>query len=173
MQRQRQHLQLSLQISSHLFFLKDDSQLTTRPHPAECNNSVCFPGIGLGAVLCRARLLSAKMLVAAVQALAAQSPALKDPDKGLVPDVAHVRELSVHIAKAVIRQAVAEGLAQEKEIPIPDNDDDNDAADLEEWIREQMWTPEYRRLNRVDPKSASRAARGLLGTASSHRPARS
>ncbi len=49
---------------------------------AECNNSTAFPGIGLGVVLSRSKLLSDKMLVAAVKAIAAQSPALKDPDKG-------------------------------------------------------------------------------------------
>ena len=83
------------------------------------------------------------MLVAAVKALAALSPALKDPDKGLLPDVVDVREISVHVAKAVIRQAVEEGLAQEKGIP-----DEND--ELEEWIREQMWEPRYRELVPVD-----------------------
>jgi len=34
------------------------------------------------------------MLVSAVKAIAAQSPALKDPNKGLVPDVIDVREIS-------------------------------------------------------------------------------
>lgn len=104
---------------------------------AECNNSTCFPGIGLGAVLSRARLLSDKMLVAAVKALAGQSPALKDPNQPLLPDVVHVRQVSVHIAKAVIQCAVEEG--------IPTED-----GDLKEWIRVQMWDPEYRPL--VRPK---------------------
>jgi len=36
---------------------------------------------------------------------------LKDPQKGLLPDVVNVREISVHIARAVIKQAVEEGLA--------------------------------------------------------------
>ena len=98
------------------------------------------------------------MLVAAVKALAAQSPALKDPDKGLLPDVTDVREISVHIAKAVIRQAVEEGLAQEKDIPTED-------ADLDEWVREQMWDPMYRPLRKVEPKNASRHARGEMGIA--------
>lgn len=49
---------------------------------AECNNSTAFPGIGLGVVLSRSKLLSDKMLVAAVKAIAAQSSALKDPDRG-------------------------------------------------------------------------------------------
>ena len=123
---------------------------------AECNNSTCFPGIGLGTVLSRSRLLSDKMLVAAVKALAAQAPALKDPDKGLLPDVINVREISVHIAKAVIKQSVEEGLATEK--GIPDNDDE-----LDEWVREQMWEPRYRELIRVSEHKASRHAKGELG----------
>lgn len=120
---------------------------------AECNNSTCFPGIGLGCVLSRSKLLSDKMLVAAVKALAAQSPALKDPDKGLLPDVVNVREISVHIARAVIKQAVEEGLATEEGIP-------SDDAMLEEWIREQMWDPIYRPLRPVEKEGASRHARG-------------
>ncbi|KAF7859503.1 uncharacterized protein EAF02_010951 [Botrytis sinoallii] len=125
---------------------------------AECNNSTCFPGIGLGCVLSRTRLLSDKMLVSAVKALAAQSPALKNPDKGLLPDVADVREISVRIAKEVIKTSVEEGLAQEKGIPTED-------GDLEEWIREQMWDPVYRPLKLVEKETASRNASGKSGTA--------
>jgi malate dehydrogenase (oxaloacetate-decarboxylating) len=127
---------------------------------AECNNSTCFPGIGLGCVLSRTRLLSDKMLVAAVKALASQSPALKDPDKGLLPDVVNVRDISVHIAKAVILEAVEEGLAQEKGIP-------KDEETLEEWIREQMWDPVYRPLRKVDLRTASKHARGEMRRAGS------
>lgn len=108
---------------------------------AECNNSTCFPGIGLGAVLSRARVLSDKMLVAAVKALAARSPALQDPNKPLLPDVEEVREISVDIAKAVIKTAVEEGHAQEEGIPTEDDD-------LEEWIWVQMWDPVYRPLSK-------------------------
>lgn len=127
---------------------------------AECNNSTCFPGIGLGCVLSRTKLLSDKMLVAAVKALAGQSPALKNPDKGLLPDVVNVREISVHIARAVIKQSVKEGLAQEEGIP---EDDD----ELEEWVREQMWDPVYRPLKFVEKNGASRHAKGEMGIASS------
>ncbi|GKZ46600.1 NAD-dependent malic enzyme, mitochondrial [Aspergillus brasiliensis] len=106
---------------------------------AECNNSTCFPGIGLGAVLSRTRTLSNKMLVGAVKALAARSPALQDPNGPLLPDVKDVRELSVDIAKAIIKTAVEEGHAEEEGIPT--NEDE-----LEEWIRAQMWEPVYRPL---------------------------
>lgn len=82
------------------------------------------------------------MLVAAIKVIADQSPALQDPAKGLVPDITNVREISVRVAKAVIKQAVGEGLAREKEIP------DND-GELEEWVREQTWKPRYRQLVRA------------------------
>ena len=106
------------------------------------------------------------MLVAAVKAIAAQSPALKDPDKGLVPDVVDVREISVHVARAVIKQAVEEGLATEKDIPTEDND-------LEDWIREQMWDPRYRDLKRVSLDQASKHGRGELGVGGTSRAAKS
>ncbi|KAJ5195833.1 hypothetical protein N7449_006312 [Penicillium cf. viridicatum] len=106
---------------------------------AECNNSTCFPGIGLGAVLSQCRLVSKKMLVAAVEALKARSPALKDPNKPLLPDVEDVREISVDIAAAVILCAVKEGLAQTEGIPTTD-------SELREWIQVQMWEAEYRPL---------------------------
>lgn len=122
---------------------------------AECNNSVVFPGIGLGCVLSRARLLTDKMLVAAVEAVAAKSPALQDATAPLVPGVEVVRDVSVAIACKVIRAAQREELAQETEIP-------EDDAELEEWVREQMWDPVYRPLQLVDKARASRQAKGEL-----------
>jgi malate dehydrogenase (oxaloacetate-decarboxylating) len=122
---------------------------------AECNNSVVFPGIGLGAVLCRAKLLTDKMLVAAVHGVAGLSPALKDDTAPLLPDVEEVRKVSVRVAREVIKAAVEDKVATEQNIP--DNDDE-----LEEWIREQMWDPVYRPLKRVEPESASREAKAEL-----------
>ena len=98
------------------------------------------------------------MLVAAVKAIVAQSPALEDPDRGLVPDVVNVREISVQVAKAVIKQAVEENLATEEGIPTSD-------GDLEEWVREQMWEPRYRPLRRVRPKDARMYGGGKTGVA--------
>ncbi|KAJ1707440.1 NAD-dependent malic enzyme [Aspergillus flavus] len=112
---------------------------------AECNNSTCFPGIGLGAVLSRTQILSDKMLVAAARALASQSPALQDPNRPLLPDVENVREISVHIARAIIETAIEEGYAQEKDIP-------SHEEELEEWIRVQMWEPIYRPLVKAGEK---------------------
>ncbi|KAM0423530.1 hypothetical protein ACHAPD_002006 [Fusarium lateritium] len=121
----------------------------------ECNNSVVFPGIGLGCILSRAKHLTDRMLVAAVEGVSSLSPVLKDPTAPLLPDVGSVRDVSVRIARNVIQAAVKDGEATQEGIP-------EDEDDLEEWIREQMWDPEYRPLKQVDLESATREARGEL-----------
>lgn len=136
----------------------------TDKHPAECNNSVTFPGIGLGAILSHTRLLSPPLIVAAVKALAASAPVVEGKGSGLLPDVTEVREISVRIAKAVINAAIDEDLAQEKDIPTDDKD-------LEEWIREQMWDARYRPLKLVEEKEATAHARGEAGISSHRRTA--
>jgi malate dehydrogenase (oxaloacetate-decarboxylating) len=103
---------------------------------AECNNSVCFPGIGLGVILCGARLLPPPLLVAATKAIAEEAPILKDATAGLCPDIDQARHVSVKIAAAVIKAAVKEQLHQVEGIP-------GDDRKLEKWIVEQMWTAEY------------------------------
>ncbi|KAI2620428.1 hypothetical protein GGR54DRAFT_97979 [Hypoxylon sp. NC1633] len=122
---------------------------------AECNNSVVFPGIGLGAVLSRASRVTDKMLVAAVRAIADLSPALKDDTAPLLPGVEHVRAVSVRVAREVILAAKGDGVATEHNIP-------SDVDALDDWIREQMWDPVYRPLRRVEPAGASRAAKAEL-----------
>lgn len=131
----------------------DGKEITVEP--AECNNSVVFPGIGLGAVLCRAKLVTDNMLVAAVRGVAEMSPALKDDTAPLLPGVEDVRPVSVRIAREVIQAAVEEGVATEKEIP-------TDNEELDQWIREQMWEPVYRPLKRVQSRGATRKAKGDL-----------
>jgi malate dehydrogenase (oxaloacetate-decarboxylating) len=100
------------------------------------------------------------LIVEATKAVAAEAPILKDPLKGLLPDIEDVREVSVSIAKAVIKAAVKNGLAQTEGIP-----DDDEA--LAEWIREQQWEATYRKFQKVDPKQATPHARGETGTARS------
>jgi malate dehydrogenase (oxaloacetate-decarboxylating) len=93
------------------------------------------------------------LLVAAVEALAAAAPVVTGSGSGLLPDVEDVREISVQIARNVIKKAVEDGLA-------------------EEWIREQMWNAEYRPLELVSDKEADAYAKGEMGTGSQQREAR-
>jgi len=124
---------------------------------AECNNSVVYPGIGLGAVLSRSRRVTDKMLVAATRGVAEMGPALKEQDANepLLPGVEVVRDVSVRVARKVIQTALEEGVATEEGIPTSDEE-------LDEWIREQMWQPAYRPLKYVPAEGASREARGEL-----------
>jgi malate dehydrogenase (oxaloacetate-decarboxylating) len=110
--------------------------------PAECNNSVVFPGIGLGSILCRAKLITDEMLVAAVQGVASLSPAKSDPTAPLLPGVDVVRKVSVRVARCVIQAAVEGEQATQEDIPKED-------AELDEWIEAQMWQAEYRPLKLV------------------------
>ncbi|PSK60547.1 NAD-dependent malic enzyme, mitochondrial [Elsinoe australis] len=123
---------------------------------AECNNSTCFPGLGLGAVLSGTKLMTKEMLVAATKALAAESPAMQKKDGALLPDVEDVRRISVGIATGVIREAVKSGLATVKGIPEGD--------ELKEWVEVQMWSPEYREYKRVKAETSTAEAKGEVGS---------
>ncbi|KAF8469116.1 hypothetical protein BDZ91DRAFT_721750 [Kalaharituber pfeilii] len=125
---------------------------------SECNNALCFPGIGLGCVLSRASICTNEMIVSATKALAKLSPALKDIDKSLLPAIHQIKDISCKVAMAVIRTAVEEGVAGIEGIPVNEGD-----GVFEEWVARQMWTPEYRPLKKVDAARSSRAARGMLG----------
>ncbi|KAF4124980.1 malate dehydrogenase (oxaloacetate-decarboxylating) [Geosmithia morbida] len=122
---------------------------------AECNNSVVFPGIGLGCVLSRASLLTDRMLVAAVKGVAALSPTESCATAPLLPDVVDVRKVSVRVAREVILAAVEEGVSTVEGVP-------SAADELDDWIREQMWDPIYKPLRPVELAGASRSARGQL-----------
>lgn len=122
---------------------------------AECNNSVCFPGIGLGCVLGKVKLLTDDMLVAAVSALADETPAVKenDPTKELCPGVEMAREVSVKIAMGVLRQAEKEGLLGVTDVPLEDD------KELQEWVEAQMWQAQYRELVFDEKAATARADR--------------
>lgn len=122
----------------------------------ESNNALVFPGIGYGCVLARAKKLSDTMIIAAAKALAARSPALKNPDDALLPDMKDVRETSTYVAAAVIKAAVTEGLAQNSDIPADDDE-------IRQWVIKHMWKPEYRDMERVEVNSASSVEKGETG----------
>ncbi|TBU26601.1 hypothetical protein BD311DRAFT_667195 [Dichomitus squalens] len=78
---------------------------------AECNNALIYPGLGLGAILSKARTLTDSMIIAGARRLASLSPALKDPDDALLPDFEDAPRVNYEVAIAVVEQAIAEGNA--------------------------------------------------------------
>src|SRR5215469_10331097 len=96
------------------------------------NNAYVYPGIGLGAIAVRARRISDGMFLAAANAIAAQSPARRDPDANLLPPLLEIRKLSNQVAVAVARQAQKEGCADAL------SEEETTAA-----IGAKMWEPVY------------------------------
>ena len=78
---------------------------------AQCNNAYVFPGLGLGILACHARRVTEEMLMAASHSLAAQSPLVTTEKGGLLPPVDHIETVSRHIAFAVARAAIEQGVA--------------------------------------------------------------
>ncbi|HEY9085703.1 MAG TPA: NAD-dependent malic enzyme [Candidatus Tyrphobacter sp.] len=103
---------------------------------AQSNNAMLFPGLGLGAIVTRARLISDGMFMAAARRIAemVDSAQLGAP---ILPQIANLREVSVQVAIAVARRAASEGLARVE----PPN--------LERAIRAAMWEPRYRPIKAV------------------------
>jgi malate dehydrogenase (oxaloacetate-decarboxylating) len=78
---------------------------------AQCNNVFIFPAMGLAVVASRARRVTDAMMLAAARALAANSPALKDPSASLLPPLTDIRRVAAEIATAVSMEAQKEGVA--------------------------------------------------------------
>ncbi|OCH92986.1 hypothetical protein OBBRIDRAFT_790711 [Obba rivulosa] len=100
---------------------------------AECNNALIYPGLGYGAMITQASIMTDTMIIAGARRLASLSPALKDPDNALLPDFADAKRVNYEVAVAVAEQAITEGSAGvewRKE-------------DIRDKIKENMWVPEY------------------------------
>lgn len=105
---------------------------------AQCNNSYIFPGIGLGVIAVKAKLISDEMLRAASKTLAEASPLANTGKGSLLPPFTELAELSKKIAFAVAKTAQKEGLAL-----------DLDDEVLRARIEDNFWTPKYRQYKRV------------------------
>lgn len=105
---------------------------------AQCNNSYIFPGIGLGVIASKARLISDEMLMAASNALAGASPMANTGEGGLLPPLTEIAYLSRNIAFAVAKVAMEQELALEM----------TDEALLDA-IEKNFWKAEYRPYKRV------------------------
>ena len=100
---------------------------------AQVNNVHVFPGVGLGVVAVRARAVSDEMLTAAATAIG--QLAAENSDGGILPPITESRRVAQHVAFAVAKAAVEQGLAA------PMTDDEVAAR-----IEHVSWSPTYRDL---------------------------
>jgi len=116
----------------------------------QSNNMYIFPGVGLGTLVSRSRLVSDGMLLAASKELASYTSD-EDISAGMIfPDLEQIRTISARVALAVVRQALHEGL-----VPIEREDNGMQWAeqlesmsdeDLTDGISMRMYEPRYRPL---------------------------
>ena len=100
--------------------------------PGQGNNSYVFPGIGMGAVACQARVINDDMFLAAAKTLADQV-SQRSLDAGtLYPPLADIRRVSLEIAIAVAEKAYECDVANE---PRPN--------DLRAFIQSKVYDPRY------------------------------
>jgi len=105
---------------------------------SQCNNSYVFPGVGLGVISCKAKLVSDEMLMVASTTLAELSPGQEDQSSAVLPPLTALPQISRKIAFKVAKAAIAQGLAREM------TDDELLAS-----IERNFWTPAYREYRRV------------------------
>ena len=100
---------------------------------AQVNNSMLYPGLGLGVVVSRARRISEGMLAAAASAVSSLVT-VRQPGASLLPSVDNLRSVSATVAVAVAEAANAEGLARVR------------LDDVVQQVQDAMWQPEYRQI---------------------------
>jgi malate dehydrogenase (oxaloacetate-decarboxylating) len=99
----------------------------------QANNAMLYPGLGLGTIVSRSRVVSVGMLAAAANALSSLV-AVRLPGASLLPHIDDLRSVTVTVAAAVVEAAVVEGLAS---VELPD---------IVQQITDAMWHPQYRRI---------------------------
>jgi malate dehydrogenase (oxaloacetate-decarboxylating) len=105
---------------------------------AQTNNSYVFPGLSLGILTSRATRVTDNMIMAATQALVSICPTVKDKTADLLPPIDDSKAISRHIALAVGKQAIADGVSSVK-----------DEALLEKDLDAYVWEPVYRSYRRL------------------------
>jgi malate dehydrogenase (oxaloacetate-decarboxylating)(NADP+) len=103
-----------------------------------------FPGIGLGAILCKAVSVTQDMIYASGEGLSQSLNKQEQVDGWLYPDIRRIREVSVVVTRAVIRAAQKNGVDRELNLRTLKD------AELEEYIRERMYDPFREKSKLVD-----------------------
>ncbi len=106
---------------------------------SQSNNMFIYPGVGLGVVVCGASRVSVSMFAIAARTLAETV----DLSTGLVyPKVSEIRNVTAHVAAAVIEEANRRGLATIARPP--------QFEDTLDWVKHSMWEPQLSPIVAVD-----------------------
>lgn len=95
----------------------------------QANNALIYPGLGLGVMAAKAKLLTDQMISAAAHSL---SGLIEDKTTGtpVLPPVSRLTEFSINVANAVAKKAQEQGIAQVE-------------GDMEKAVQDLKWYPKY------------------------------
>ncbi len=99
----------------------------------QSNNAFVFPGLGLGTIVSKAKVITNGMFAASANAVANMVDHEK-PGAGLLPKIDDLQDVSVQVAIDVVKAAIKDGVAQVQ------------PEDVEKAVREAMWRPEYQTI---------------------------
>lgn len=100
----------------------------------QANNALIYPGLGLGVLASKARLLTDQMISLAAHSLGGIVDTTQ-PGAAVLPPVSRITEFSERIATGVAQEALRQGLNRE---PV---------SDVHAAVRTLKWTPIYRALD--------------------------
>ncbi|MEC0182559.1 NAD-dependent malic enzyme [Paenibacillus peoriae] len=103
----------------------------------QANNAFVFPGLGLGAIVVKAKRITPSMFTAAADAVA-NAVDSNEPGGALLPHIRKLRDVSFAVAVAVAKAAIQDQVAQAH------------ISDVEQAIRDAMWKPEYVKVKAVE-----------------------
>ncbi|PGM58289.1 NAD-dependent malic enzyme [Bacillus sp. AFS053548] len=102
----------------------------------QSNNAFVFPGLGLGAIVAKAEVISKGMFAASAFAVASMADTSK-PGASLLPSIEKLHVVSKYVAIEVAYAAKHEGIARAE------------IKDVENAIEDAMWKAEYKEIKSV------------------------
>ncbi len=102
----------------------------------QSNNAFVFPGLGLGAIVAKAQIISKGMFTAAANAVAQMCDS-SQLGSSLLPSIEKLHDVSIYVAVEVAKAAIEEGIAKAE------------ITDVAKAVVDAAWEPEYKVIKSV------------------------
>jgi malate dehydrogenase (oxaloacetate-decarboxylating) len=102
----------------------------------QSNNAFVFPGLGLGAIVTKAEIISKGMFTAAANAVAKMCDS-STPGASLLPSIEKLHAVSIGVAVEVAKAAIEEGVARAE------------ITNIEKAVVDAVWEPEYKAIKNI------------------------
>jgi len=116
-------------------------------YPGQGNNMFIFPGLGFGAVVCRATAVTDGMIGVAARSLSSQVTEEERAEGRIYPKLDRIRDISAFVASKVVEVAFEEGVAQ---IDRP--------VDILAAVKKAMFNPHYYTLKTQNKEGGEKQA---------------